>query len=180
MPLSSSEAREKYIVRSLYDYLAAQVAPGYNSEVSTTNYPALLGLSLEWPDDPAQSPTMPMIILDPPEDSGPPKSAGLGGGAVWKYKQFHLYCFPAITTEGKPSVSAAETLRSALDYVLGTGIYIPILDYSQNPVVQLDAMEVLDARMLKPTVSFAPLLSIEKHRFDYLLTTRYMVAAING
>lgn len=180
MPLTRVQSQEQFIVRSLMAYLVSTVVTPYNTEVASTSFPKALGIELEWPDDPAKSPDMPVIIIDEPIDAANQISLGLGQGEVWKTKQFRLYCFPANTTENKPSITAAAVLRNYLDYALGSGLYFPIYDYSVVPAVQSEAARIVSSKIMKSAKSFAPLMAIEKHRFDYLLTICYPVVAING
>lgn len=180
MPLSQIQAQEQYIVRSVISYLSTYVVSPYNTAVASTTYPGPLGIELEFPDDPSKSPVVPVIIIPSPEDAAKQITTGVGDGEVWKTKSFRMTCFPALTTENKPSVTAAAVLRNYLDFALGTGLYIPIYDYSVSPAVQSEAAQIIDSRVIKSPKSFAPLLAIEKHVFDYQLTIKYPVVTING
>lgn len=161
-------------------YINTNVITPYNAAVAATNYPTQMSIGLEFPDDPSVKLTTPSIVIEPPIDLHDQESSGLGDQIVYKYKQFRLYCFPAITTEGKPSWSAAATMKNYMDWALGTGLYIPIMDYTPQTPVQSEAGQIIQSKIINSSKSFAPLLAIEKHRFDYLLTLKIPVTTING
>lgn len=180
MPLTQVQAQEQYIVRSLMAYLNTNVVTPYNAAITSTNFQTPLGIELEFPDDPEKAPILPLIVIPHPEDSKSQQSTGMGDGTVWKCKLFRMTCFPALTDDNKPSVTAAATLRSYMDYALGTGLYIPIYDYSQSPAPQVEAARIVQSKIIPAPRSFAPLLAQEKHVFDYQLILEYPVVAING
>jgi len=181
MPLTPAQASPATLINSLKDFLVTNVVTPYNTQVSTTTYPKPLNIVLGIPDDPDLALDVPLLVIEPlPKDVQSVHAVGMGDGIVWRYKQIFLCCYPAITTDGKPSVQAMNSMMALLDYALGTALYIPIKDFSQTPAVQVEAAQVMDVRMYEPRGHVDPNLAIEKNRFDYRLTVRYPQLTING
>ena len=181
MPLTSSQAMPSAIINSIKDFLKTNVVTPYNAAVSTTTFPATLRIILANPDEPDLYLETPLIAIDSVlKDVNTVQSVGMGDGIVWRHKMLFLCCYPALTTDGKPSVQAMDKLMGYVDYALGTALYIPIFDYTTTPATQVEAAQVMDARMYEPKGKTDNILAVEKNRFDYRIHIRYPVLTING
>lgn len=183
MPMTFTQASTKNIVNSIRDFLETNVKPNYdNKAIASASWTQPLEFVIYAPDDPSVLATIPSIAIELPYDVKGAESTGLGDQLVWRHKEIHLYCYPGVDTNGKPSIESAQWLETCVDYALGTALTIPINDYSNFPTVtnNVDFAYVQDARLIRPVNKIPDALAIERHRFDYLLTIRYSVTTING
>jgi hypothetical protein len=180
MPLTFSQGRYVNLMNSIKEYCANTIITPYNAAAAAAGFPNPLGIELAKPPDPKWIPNIPLIVFDYPTDAKPPESFGLGGGAVWKCKQFRFNFYPALTADQQPSLLAKQFLLDYVEYALQTGIYIPVKDYTPFPAVLTETMEIVDCRIIHPMRMPDEVLNIEKTRFDAFLTLKIPAVAVNG
>lgn len=181
MPLTRTQATTKNLVNSLKDYIASNIVTPYNTEAAASPYPTAASIGLAYPDDPDIFASVPRIIIELPlSDVGQVTGTGCGDGIVWRTKQVQMTVYPGLTSDNKPSVQSMEALMTLFDYALGSGLYIPIKDYSLSSLPLIDTMEIVSPRLMTPKGRRDPTLALERHRFDYTLNLRYSQVAING
>lgn len=181
MSLQLAQLEESTIINSLKDYLNTNIVVPYNAEVVGTNFPAPLGIELSGPSDPDIIPTVPLITIDKPIDSRPFEIGGIGDGDGYVWNQIRLHFFPALDSSQQSSNQAESKLKKYARYVLGSkvGAYIPLYDYSASPPTKLDVAEVTDSRLVQIQGRVTSVLNIERNRFDWIITLKYMIQGID-
>ena len=181
MPLTFAQSSERYILNSIKDYLNTNIVVPYNTAVASTSYPNPLGIELERPADPMTVPVFPLIVIRKLMSGRGDEPTGIGEGLVWKTKDFRFSFYPALTTQGKPEPEAEEILRHYADWALGTALFIPVYDYSQNqPYPIVENIRVSNAKPVIPTHMPDIIMDYERYRFDYVFTGTYATLTING
>ena len=181
MPMTSSQATVNNVANSLKAYINTNIIIPYNTAVAATVYPTPCSIGLAWPDDPDVFQSVPRIIIELPfSDMGQAQATGLGDRIVYRFKKIMMAVYPGLTTDGKPSVQSMAALMDKFDYALGTSLYIPIMDYSVGPVVQVEAMEVLESRIIGARGKQDPTLGMDRHRFDFSMAVKYPQTTIGS
>src|SRR5580704_17500793 len=117
MPITPAQAEDDYLLRSLQQYFDRTIKAAYDAQVLLTagaseDYSTPLRIRIGKPDDDNIVLNVPVIAIDPSVSSESERNAELGTSMSGRHYTFTICCYPAITSDGKPSLKAASVLKS--------------------------------------------------------------------
>lgn len=184
MALTLLQARDKYLLDSVCNFLVRRIKSAYDAEAALTggkpdDYSKPLKIMVGHPDDPNVLISTPVIAVDMLE-SVDPGSVEVGTSTNWRCTNFVFYCYPSVNANGAPSYGAAMLMRAYMRDAFG-GVAIQIIDYSNNsynPVTLTpycgDVMYIVK-KTAPMNRGQSSMLAMERHRFDVHLEVKYAV-----
>lgn len=185
MPLTQAQARDKYIVNNVAQFLTRNIKAAYDIEVETLTTSSLdISKSLKIMQG---KPSDTSIVLNPPVIAIDTVSPGqavvfdeIGTTMSWRQMAVALYCYPAINAvDGKPNDDAAYLLKAYMRDMLQTYSF-KALDYT-NPALTASNLVYCSDNIYIARFS-APIdrgknspNAAERNRFDVTLHLEYPV-----
>ncbi len=190
MPLTQLQARDRYIISSMIQFMGRNIKTAYDIEAAATSiavdpaqrFVTPLTLLKGKPDDLSVVRAAPSIAIDAMGSGERDRFYEMGSTNIWRHRSYLLSCFPSLDANGAPCDVAHELLRSYVQNAFETEV-IKVVDYSNvlcnsgniifaNDVMYID--HVSDPIDRGQTTALAA----EKHRFDAHVTVKYVVAAV--
>lgn len=187
MPLTTTQAEDRYIINSLANYLDRKVKQYYDPlAAATSSAPAPqdrfvnpITIREASPDDDTIVVAAPSIGISTAASSEKDRFAEIGTSLSWRHMSFVLACYPSLDANGAPCSIADKLLRACLRRGLATET-MKILDqsnvlFSPTNIIYCNEVMYLATPGAPIPRSMTTSLAQEKHRFDYHLGVRYAV-----
>lgn len=189
MSLTQLQARDRYIVGSIIQFLDRNLKSAYDTEVALTSsstdpaqkFPTPITIRKGKPDDLSVVTKAPVIAVSTMGSGESDRAYAIGTANIWRHRAYLLSCFPSLDANGAPCDTAHELLRSYVQDVFETEC-IRILDYSNpsfGPTNKLFTGEVAYIVKVSDPIDrgMTTALAYEKHRFDVHITVKFCVSA---
>lgn len=184
MAFTQLQARDRYILDSVSLFLNRNVKIGYDTEAGLTAgssevYTSPLKIVRGGPSDPDIALHTPTIAIQRIESTRKDSEYELGSAVRWRFRNYVLYCYPALAGDRYPSVNAADLLTSYMVDAFG-GESMSVVDYSnpacnaQNILFCQDVMSITNVTDPMPRGS-ADSLNVERYRFDMHISVKFAV-----
>jgi hypothetical protein len=175
MPLTQAQARDRFIMNSIIQFLDRNV----KATVATQKYPTPLTLKPAKPDNTSVVLQAPVIAVSEIGSGEKDRAYGLGQSTVWRHRSFLFSCYPSLDANGEPCDLAHDDLRTLVQNALETE-NIKIVDYANSSpgnLVFCDDLFYIVGVSDPIDRGATTALAQEKHRFDVHLTVKYTVTA---
>jgi hypothetical protein len=189
MPLTQLQARDRYIISSMIQFLGRNLKTAYDIEAAATSvaidpaqrFVTPLTLLKGKPDDLSVVRAAPSIAIDAMGSGERDRFYEVGSANLWRHRAYLLSCFPSLDSNGAPCDVAHELLRSYVQNAFETEC-ISIVDYSNvlcSPTNIIFANDVMYIAAISDPIDRGQTTSLaqEKHRFDVHVTVKYVVTA---